>query len=75
MDYTMGVNLDILSMGIYISDNSMVNTLTLKEMENYFLVTVYTKKDHTILVHYIKDNYYRFKECRKGLYYLDVSNP
>ena len=28
-----------------------------------------------MLVHYIKDKAYRFKECGKGLCYLDVSKP
>ena len=28
-----------------------------------------------MLVHYSKDKAYHFKECGKGLYYLDVSNP
>ena len=28
-----------------------------------------------MLVHYSEDKAYHFKECGKGLYYLNVSNP
>ena len=28
-----------------------------------------------MLVHYSNDKAYRFKECGKGMYYLDISNP
>ena len=34
-----------------------------------------TKEYHAILFHYRKYKYYLFKECEKGLYYLNVSNP
>ena len=34
-----------------------------------------TKEDHAMLVHYGMDKPYRLKECGKGLYYIDVSNP
>ena len=70
----MGI-LEILPMDIYVNDNSIVNTLSLKEEVDYFRVTMNNKEDHTMLVHYIKDKDYHFKECGKGLYYLDVSNP
>ena len=33
-----------------------------------------TKEDHTMLVHYIKDKSYSFKEYGKGLYYINISN-
>ena len=75
MDYTIGGTLEILPMGIYVNDNNMANILSLKEMADYFRVDMYNKKDHTMLVYYNKDKANRFKECRKGLYYLDVSNP
>ena len=75
MDYTMRGTLDILPMGIYVIDNSMANILYLKEVEDYFRVTMDTKEDHTMLVNYIEDKAYRFKESEKGLYYLGVSNP
>ena len=38
-------------------------------------MTMDTKEDHVMLFHYIKDKTYRFKECGKGLQYLDISNP
>ena len=75
MEYTMRGTLDILPMGIYVNDNSMANTLSLKKVVDYFHVTMDTKEYHTMLVHYIKDKAYRFKDCGKGLYYLDISNP
>ena len=34
-----------------------------------------TKEYHAILFHYRKYKSYLFKECEKGLYYLNVSNP
>ena len=75
MDYNMRGTLDILPMGIYVNDNSMENILSLKEVEYYFRVTMDTKENHTILFHCSEDKAYRFKECGKGLYYLDISNP
>ena len=75
MEYTMMGTLDILPMGINVNDNSMANILHLKEVADYFRVTMDNKEDHTMLVHYSKDTAYRFKECENGLYYLDVSNP
>ena len=70
----MGI-LDILPMDIYVNDNSMANILFIKEVSSYFCVTMDNKEDHAMLVHYIKDKAYSFKECGKGMYYLDVSNP
>ena len=75
MNYTMRGTLDILPMGIYANDNSMANILSLKKVSYYFRVTMDTKEDQTMLVHYSKDKDYHFKECGKGLYYLEVSNP
>ena len=75
MNYTMRGTLYILPMGIYVNDNSMANILSLKKVSYSFRVTMDTKEDHTILVHYSKDRAYCFKECVKGLYYLEVSNP
>ena len=75
MDYTMRGTLDILPMGIYINDNSMADILYLKEVEDSFRVTMETKEDHKMVVHYSKDTDYCFKECGKGLYYLNISNP
>ena len=51
----MGSTLDILHMGIYVNDNSMANFLSLKEVKNYFRMTMGTKEDKEILVHYSED--------------------
>ena len=75
MENTMRGTLDILPMGIYVNENSMANILSLKEVENYFRVTMDTKEYHAMSVHYSKDKAYWFRECGKGLYYLDISNP
>ena len=75
MYYTMRGTLDILPMGIYVNDNSMANILYLKEVGDSLRVNMDIKEDHEMLFHYSKDNAYCFKECGKGLYYLDVSNP
>ena len=61
MDYTMRGTLDILPMDIYANDNSMANIISLKEVEDYFLMAMDTKEDHTMLVHYIKYKAYSFK--------------
>ena len=61
MYYTIRGTLEILPMGIYVNDKSMANILSLKEVEDYFCVAVDTKEDHEMLVHYSKDNAYRFK--------------
>ena len=44
-------------------------------MENSLCVTIDTKEDHTMLVHFYKEKEYRFKDCVNGLYYLDISDP
>ena len=44
-------------------------------MEYSFGVTMDNKEDHKMLVHYSEDKAYRFKECVKSQYYLDVYNP
>ena len=75
MDYTMGGTLDISPLGIYVNDNSMANILSLKEGADYFRGTMDTKEDHIILFNYIKDKACHFRECGKGLYYLNVYNP
>ena len=73
MYYTMRGTLDILPMGIYVNDNSMVNILSLKKVSDYFRVTMDTKDDHTVLVHYRKAKACHFKEFGKGLKYFGVS--
>ena len=60
-------------MGIYVNDNSTENILSLKEVVYSFRVTMNTKEDHEMLVHYIKYKAYHFKEFVKRLYYLDTS--
>ena len=75
MDYTMRGTLDILPMDMFLKFNSMANILYLKEVADSFRVTMYTKEDHTMLVHYIKYWDYRFKECGKGLYNLNIYYP
>ena len=70
--YTMRGTLDILPMGVYVNDNSMVNILSLKEVADSFRITMYTKEYHAMLVHYRNDKACRFKECGKGIYYLDI---
>ena len=75
MESTMRGILDILPMEIYANDNSMAKIPSLKGMADSFRVTMDTKEYHAMLVPYSKDKTYRFKECGKGLYYLDVSNP
>ena len=74
MDYSIMGILNIPPMNIYIYDNSMANFLSLKEVADYFRMTMDTKEDHTMLFHYSEDKSSRFRECGKGLYYLDVSN-
>ena len=44
-------------------------------MADSFRVTMDTKEDHVMLVHYSEDKGYHSKECGNGLYYIDVSNP
>ena len=75
MECTMRGTLDILHMDIYVNDNYMSKILYLKEVANYFRVTMDNKEDHTMLVQYNKDKSYRFKEFGKGLYNIDASNP
>ena len=75
MDYTMRGTLDILPMGIYVINNSMANILSLKKVADSFRVTMDTKEDHKILVQYSDDKAFGFKECGKGLFYIDFSNP
>ena len=55
MEYTMKVNLNILPMIIYVNNKSMENILSLKEVANSFRVTMDTKEDHAMLVHFNKD--------------------
>ena len=74
MEYTMRGILGILAMGIYVKDNSMANILSLKEVIDYFRMTMYIKEEHAMLVHYRKDKAYHIKECVKGLYYLNIYN-
>ena len=65
--------LDILPMGIFVNDNSMEKIISIKEVADYLRVTMDTKEDHTMLVHYSKAYY--FKRLGKGLYYIEISNP
>ena len=58
MDYTIRGTLDILPIGIYGNDNSVANILSLKEVADYFCVTIDTKEDNAMLVHYSKDKAY-----------------
>ena len=74
-DYTTRGTLEILHMGIYVNNNSMANILSIKEVANYFRMTIDTKEYHAMLARYSKDKAYHFKKCGKGLYYPDVSNP
>ena len=53
----------------------MANIIYIKEVADYFRVTMDTKEDHMMLVNYIKDTAYYFKEFEKGIYYIDISNP
>ena len=53
--------LDILHMDIYVNDKYMANILSLKEVSYSFRFTMDTKEDHTMLVHYSKDEAYHFK--------------
>ena len=43
MAYTMRGAMDILTMGIYVNDNSMANIISIKEVVYSFCVTMYTK--------------------------------
>ena len=43
MNYTIRVNLDILPMGIYVNDNYIANIPYIKEVADYFRVTMDTK--------------------------------
>ena len=49
-EYTMKGTLNIYPMIIYANDNSMANTLSLKEVESYFCMTMDTNEDHATLV-------------------------
>ena len=53
----------------------MADIISLKEVADYFHMTMDTKENHTMLVQYSKDKAYHFYECVKDLYYLDVYNP
>ena len=75
MDYNIRGTLDTLPMIIYVNDNYMANIIYLKEVADYFCVTMDSREDHAILFHYIDKKAYRFKECGRVLYYLDVYNP
>ena len=75
MEYTMKGNLKKSPMSICVIDNSMTKILSLKEVENYFRVTMDTNEDHTMLVRLNKYRVYRFKQCGDGLYYLDIPDP
>ena len=75
MDYTMRGTLEILPLLIYMNYNSTENTLSLKEVSDSFCETMDNKEEHAMLVHYSEDKAYHFKECGKGLYYLNISNP
>ena len=74
MDYSMKFTMDIFPMSVYVNDNSMADILFLKEVSYSFRMVMYTKADHTMVVHYSEDKAYRFKECGKGLYYLNIYN-
>ena len=67
--------LDILPLDIYVNDNSTENIISLKDVADYFHMTMYIKDVHAIFVYYCKYKAYCFKECEKGLYYIDISNP
>ena len=66
MECTMRGTLDILSMGIYVNDNSMANILSLKEVAYSFRMTMDIKEDHTMLVHYRKDKSYRLSNVERA---------
>ena len=74
MDYSMKFTLDIFPIGIYVNDNYMADILYLKEVSYSFRMIMYTKEDHKMVVHYSENKAYRFKECGKGLYYLNIYN-
>ena len=74
MDYTVRETLYILPLRIYLNDNPIADTISLREVADYFHVTMYTKDNHAMLVLYIKDKAYHFEEYGKGLYYLYISN-
>ena len=67
--------MDILPMDIYVNDKSMANILSLKEVADYFRITMDTKEYHTMLFHSSKYKDCHFNECGKGMYYLNISNP
>ena len=52
MDYTIRGTLEILPMYIYVNDNFAANILSLKELANSFRITMDTKENHAMLVHY-----------------------
>ena len=60
MDSTMKVTINI-PVSIYVNDNSLAKILYLKEVANYFRVTMDTNEDHTMLVNFNKYEAYRFK--------------
>ena len=55
MEYAMKVTLRNLPMIIYVNNNSMAIILSLKEVENYFCMTMNNDEDRTMLVNFNKD--------------------
>ena len=55
MYYTMKVTLNIIPMIIYVKNNSMANLIYIKRVKISFRVTMDTKEDHAMLVHFNKD--------------------
>ena len=51
MEYTMKSTLKNFAIHIYVNNNSMKNILYLKEVVNYFRVTMDTNEYHTMLIH------------------------
>ena len=50
-------------MSINVSDNSIEKILFLKDMGYSFCVTMDINEDQAMLINFIKDKAYRFKDC------------
>jgi hypothetical protein len=74
-DYHQKATLNLFDMPVYFNKQALANTLSLKDVANKYRVTMDTNDDKSMTV-WIDDNKgYKFKECRHGLYSLNITAP
>ena len=74
-DYHMTGHLKLLPWEVFINPVSMANIVLLKDVAAKFRVTMDTKDDASMLVHYADGKAYKFASCRKGLFHMNLSTP